>query len=107
MTCYFSFYLSFSASRESGYCSWLVMRLWAGRLGNHGSFPGRDKIFFSSASRLALKHTKLSLSLGVEWPGLEAEPPLMCCSLKYTGLWPSMSYVGLRLVAWWKLKCPC
>jgi len=49
----------------------LVTRQWAGRLRNHGLVPGRDKRFCSSESRLALDHTQLPISSGMEWPLLE------------------------------------
>jgi len=37
--------------------------------------PGRDKRFCCSESRLALDHSQVPVSSGVEWPGLEVELP--------------------------------
>jgi hypothetical protein len=55
----------------------LVTRQWAGRLRNHGSVPGRDKRFCFTESQLAVDHTQLPISLGLEWPGLEVALPLV------------------------------
>jgi hypothetical protein len=55
----------------------LVTRQWPGRLWKLGLVPGRDKRFCSSETRLALDHTQLAISSGMEWPGLMLHCPLL------------------------------